>query len=404
MATATITLTTAGTGTGPFDLYSDFDGYVTPFETGVDKSLLVSGYTTSLVYNGTTIIRVQSTSIQCTNYIDLPVSGITTTTTTTTSTTTTTTIPPPTCVCYTVYYTGPPPFPAPTVQSTSFSYIDCSGATVNSSVGDGEFGQPSVDICTQSESSITITGGDNLAGWDESLFNCCTSNPMDLSYGSSLFGVCNSPTLVSVCADTNDICTATTLTNSDFSMNCSTTPASAGYYGDGTNQRYWDGGAFTTLCSVCSGCLVADTLITLSDGTTKLIQDVQVGDVLKSIDVAGMPLTPDQWYHWSSDTLDYVDSISTVIGVSVHEFDSVININDGKLIATYTHNHVVKQDDVWYIRTTFELNVGDVLLDIDNNEFEITSLVVMNAPITVYDIDVNNSNLYFANNTLTHNK
>jgi intein/homing endonuclease len=65
---------------------------------------------------------------------------------------------------------------------------------------------------------------------------------------------------------------------------------------------------------------------------------------------------------------------------------------------------VVKQDDVWYIRTTFELNVGDVLLDIDNNEFEITSLVVMNAPITVYDIDVNNSNLYFANNTLTHNK
>jgi uncharacterized Zn-binding protein involved in type VI secretion len=95
MTTATITLTTAGTGTGPFDLYSDFDGYVTPFETGVSKSALVSGYTTSLVYNGTTIIRVQSNSIGCTNYVDLPVSGITTTTTTstTTSTTTTTTAP-----------------------------------------------------------------------------------------------------------------------------------------------------------------------------------------------------------------------------------------------------------------------------------------------------------------------
>jgi hypothetical protein len=91
MATATITLTTAGTGTGPFDLYSDVDGYVTPFETGVDKTSLVSGYTTSLVYNGTTIIRVQSTSIQCTNYVDLPVSGITTTTTTSTTTSTTTT-------------------------------------------------------------------------------------------------------------------------------------------------------------------------------------------------------------------------------------------------------------------------------------------------------------------------
>lgn len=95
MATSIITLTTAGTGTGPFDLYSNVDGYVTPFETGVAKSALVSGYTTSLVTNGTTIIRVQSTSIQCPNYVDLPVSGITTTTTTstTTSTTTTTTAP-----------------------------------------------------------------------------------------------------------------------------------------------------------------------------------------------------------------------------------------------------------------------------------------------------------------------
>jgi hypothetical protein len=94
MATATITLTTAGTGTGPFDLYSDFDGYVTPFETGVDKTSLTSGYTTSLVYNGTTIIRVKSNSVGCTNYVDLPVSGITTSTTTTSSTTTTTTIAP----------------------------------------------------------------------------------------------------------------------------------------------------------------------------------------------------------------------------------------------------------------------------------------------------------------------
>jgi hypothetical protein len=91
MATSIITLTTAGTGTGPFDLYSDVDGYVTPFETGVSKFALTSGYTTSLVTNGTTIIRVQSNSVGCTNYIDLPVSGITTTTTTSTTTSTTTT-------------------------------------------------------------------------------------------------------------------------------------------------------------------------------------------------------------------------------------------------------------------------------------------------------------------------
>lgn len=87
--TVLITLTTAGADTGPFDLYSNVDGYVTPFETGVAKIDLVSGYTSILVPDSTTIIRVQSTAL-CTNYVDLPIGG---TTTTTTSTTTT---PPPT--------------------------------------------------------------------------------------------------------------------------------------------------------------------------------------------------------------------------------------------------------------------------------------------------------------------
>jgi hypothetical protein len=86
MASALITLTTAGTGTGPFDLYSNTNGYSTPFESSVPKSSLVSGYTSTLVPNGTTIIRVKSNSVGCTNYVDISVSGITTSTTTTSTT------------------------------------------------------------------------------------------------------------------------------------------------------------------------------------------------------------------------------------------------------------------------------------------------------------------------------
>jgi hypothetical protein len=78
----TITLTTAGADTGPFDLYSDVDGYTAAFETGVLKVDLVAGYTSPLVPNGTSIIRVKSTAV-CTNYVDLPIAGVTTTTTTT---------------------------------------------------------------------------------------------------------------------------------------------------------------------------------------------------------------------------------------------------------------------------------------------------------------------------------
>lgn len=82
--TVLITLTVAGADSGPFDLYSDLDGYVSAFETGVSKASLLAGYSSSAVPNGTTTIRIKSTGA-CNNYIDISV----VTTTTTTSTTTT---------------------------------------------------------------------------------------------------------------------------------------------------------------------------------------------------------------------------------------------------------------------------------------------------------------------------
>lgn len=85
-----ITLTTAGIDTGPFNLYSNTDSYVTAFETGVTKTALVAGYLSTLVPAGTTYVRVKSTGL-CTNYIDIYVTGSGTTTTTTTATPTTTT-------------------------------------------------------------------------------------------------------------------------------------------------------------------------------------------------------------------------------------------------------------------------------------------------------------------------
>ena len=86
--TVLITLTTAGLDTGPFNLYSDADGYVTPFEIGVSKAALVAGYTSVVVPDAATIIRVVSTGV-CTNFIDLSIIVVPPTTTTTT------TLPPP---------------------------------------------------------------------------------------------------------------------------------------------------------------------------------------------------------------------------------------------------------------------------------------------------------------------
>ena len=87
--TVLITLTTAGADTGPFDLYSNLDGYVSAFETGVSKSSLLAGYSSALVPDGTSVIRIKSNG-NCVNYIDVNVVTLTTTTSTSSSTTTTT--------------------------------------------------------------------------------------------------------------------------------------------------------------------------------------------------------------------------------------------------------------------------------------------------------------------------
>jgi hypothetical protein len=97
----TITLTTPlGSSVGPFDLFSNADSYVVPFDTNIPLSTLLSGYTVELPV-GATIVRVQSLGT-CTNYIDLPVNCTTTTTTTTIAPTTTTTTTVVDCNCITV--------------------------------------------------------------------------------------------------------------------------------------------------------------------------------------------------------------------------------------------------------------------------------------------------------------
>lgn len=93
--TVLITLTTAGSDTGPFNLLSNIDGFTNPFESSIAKLDLESGYTSYLVPEGTTVIRVQSTGPLCNNYVDISIEETTTTTTSSTTeppvTTTTTT-------------------------------------------------------------------------------------------------------------------------------------------------------------------------------------------------------------------------------------------------------------------------------------------------------------------------
>ena len=95
--TVLVTLTLAGTDVGPFNLYSNVDGYTTPLATGVSRAALLAGYSLTGVPDEAAVIRATSTGT-CTNYLDMYLSGGTTTTTSSTSTTTSTTTPTVPCL------------------------------------------------------------------------------------------------------------------------------------------------------------------------------------------------------------------------------------------------------------------------------------------------------------------
>lgn len=96
-----IKLNSAGSDTGPFDVYYDFINLI---QSSVSKTSLTTTGITASVPDSANNIRIISNSEYCDNRIDLQIPAVTTSTTTTsttttstttTSTTTTTTAPPP---------------------------------------------------------------------------------------------------------------------------------------------------------------------------------------------------------------------------------------------------------------------------------------------------------------------
>ena len=172
------------------------------------------------------------------------------------------------------------------------------------------------------------------------------------------------------------------------------------------------------------GCLGIGTPITMADGTTKNIEDINIGDSVRAATVRGMPLDFDEedtWTHWTGVPhgnppgsvwatayydIQEVNRI-TPASASVQEiyfdfYDNYYLIN-GSLKATYEHPFFVLRDGSYHFKTTASLLPGDKLFK-DNNEFEeITSLEFVQESIETVNLNVENLDVYFGGGYLMHN-
>ena len=281
-----------GSSTGPtFDLFSDANSYASAFESGVSKTTLmgVGGYTSTVVPDAATIIRVKSTGT-CTTYDDYTLTAPTATPT-----------PTPTATA------------TPTPTPTATEFIEPTVLTYD---------------CNQNGLCIEIEG----PGGEYSTLSACQSNCVD-------------------------------------------------------------------------PCFIEGTNITMSDGTTKLIEELVVGDTLMSFDIEGLPLDSDTnevLTTWNTNEIVGNLSQTTIVNIVAKPSDNTILINN-LLRTTEYHRHLVKHPTGWRFIQAKDVLVGQFLLDINNNEIEVTSVDIIEETVTIYQMDVEDIDLFYAEGILTHN-
>lgn len=131
------------------------------------------------------------------------------------------------------------------------------------------------------------------------------------------------------------------------------------------------------------GCFLADTQVLMSNGETKNIQDVQVGEYVLSRSTQGdTKLIPAQ-----------------VLETHAVEEEGYLVINQSLRV---TPNHSVFINGKW--SEIGFAQIGDVLVTQDGTEVLVSSIEWILGKHTVYNLEVENTHTYFANGIWVHNQ
>lgn len=261
--TVYIQLTTAGTNTGPFNLFSNVDGFTTAFESGVAKSALVAGYTSALVPNGTTTIRVQSVGA-CTNYIDIVIDATTTTTTTSTgpTTTTTTTVTPAECGEFSL---------EGGISGRTFNFTNCAGSPQTVVVNAGDATSECIELPYSAAGATYL----NPCGSSILSFSYIGGNDVDQA-GTFVFNLSNP-------LPSNITITAASIAEYDFG--CMTVLGTASSIGTATISAGNLGGSLTSTSLVCSDAYSRTNSITVNGFALVNGDTINIGGVTLNISI-----------------------------------------------------------------------------------------------------------------------
>ena len=161
-------------------------------------------------------------------------------------------------------------------------------------------------------------------------------------------------------------------------------------------------------------CFLPGTLILMSDGTTKPIEDINVGDEVMSIDLPGLPDEDLGYSEWKAYTMRPMDNLSEVVDryrktanvehLFYDYMDGYYSINNGYLKVTREHDLFIYYNGKWRWATPNELNKDMKMFSYLGEVINIDSVEWVEGEVEVVNFDVEPLDVYFAGGVLVHNK
>ena len=145
-------------------------------------------------------------------------------------------------------------------------------------------------------------------------------------------------------------------------------------------------------------CLTVGTNINMADGTTKLVEDLEEGDELLSVELPGMG---DVYSDYRIYNLDEVKLVSTKVTRVVFDFSNHYYIINDKFKGT-KHPTMAFRNNYYEWWQTRDLLVNDKLVTTDLSLDEVISIERVWKEVETVGISVDKYNTYFAEGYLVH--
>ena len=151
------------------------------------------------------------------------------------------------------------------------------------------------------------------------------------------------------------------------------------------------------------GCLVYGTMVEMGDGTFKKVEDLKLGEVVKSLAIAGLDTNiEDNWKEFYTANFEYEEGLSIITNIFDNSFTEYYVINN-KLKLTFEHPVFIKRAEVCMFIQTENLVIGDYIFK-ENGQFElVTSIDIIGDYVQTININIEENDVYFADGILVHN-